>query len=244
MDPMVFKGILCAFLGVATVSCAPRRKTYVVRRVSEPVDLSANWSAGPWQTANRLELKNYMGERPAHFPQTEAKLLYDDKNIYVSFRVEDQYVRAVAKSNQTQVCGDSSVEFFFSPSGASSESYFNLEMNCGGTFLFYYGGSVIKKRVPLDLRDCEQIEVFHSLPKIIDPEIDAPTIWLVQYRIPLEILTRYCSIDDPASGVKWRANFFKIADNTSHPHWLTWSVVRHPTPAFHLPEYFGTLEFE
>jgi len=44
--------------------------------------------------------------------------------------------------------------------------------------------------------------------------------------------------------VTWRANFYKCADSTSHPHWLTWSPVDHPTPHFHLPAFFGTLEFE
>jgi hypothetical protein len=40
------------------------------------------------------------------------------------------------------------------------------------------------------------------------------------------------------------ANFYKCADQTSHPHWLTWASVDYPQPKFHLPEFFGRLVFE
>jgi hypothetical protein len=58
------------------------------------------------------------------------------------------------------------------------------------------------------------------------------------------MLTNYSMIQQPKSGVRWKANFYKCADKTSHPHWLTWSPVDYPTPKFHLPQFFGTLEFE
>ncbi|WP_084088461.1 carbohydrate-binding family 9-like protein [Fodinibius roseus] len=38
--------------------------------------------------------------------------------------------------------------------------------------------------------------------------------------------------------------FYKIADKTSHPHYLSWALIEHPEPHFHLPEYFGTIVFE
>jgi hypothetical protein len=51
-------------------------------------------------------------------------------------------------------------------------------------------------------------------------------------------------VEKPGPGVTWRANFYKCADKTSHPHWLTWAPVNYPKPKFHLPEYFGRIEFE
>jgi hypothetical protein len=58
------------------------------------------------------------------------------------------------------------------------------------------------------------------------------------------MINKYIKIDQPAKGVQWRANFFKCADKTSHPHWLTWNQVVNPVPKFHMPEYFGILEFQ
>ena len=60
------------------------------------------------------------------------------KSLFVIFKVDDQFVRATAKENQDSVCVDSCVEFFFSPDSDSKNGYFNLEMNCGGTYLFNF----------------------------------------------------------------------------------------------------------
>ena len=62
--------------------------------------------------------------------------------------------------------------------------------------------------------------------------------------IPFAIIEKYASLKKPGQGVKWKANFYKCGDKTSHPHWLTWSVVENPKPNFHLPQYFGTLQFD
>jgi len=184
-----------------------------------------------------------MGERPKHRPRTQAKALYDDRYVYVIFRVEDRYVRAVAQEYHGPVWKDSCVEFFFRPGDDLSLGYFNLEVNCGGTALFHYQ-KVPRENVRIvDMADMQQIEIAHSMPRIVEPEIIRPTIWTIEYRIPLAVLEKYCKVAQPRRGVIWRANFYKCADETSHPHWLTWSAVDNPTPDFHLPQFFGILEF-
>ena len=160
------------------------------------------------------------------------------------FRVEDQYVRAVAAEHQGSVCRDSCVEFFFTPGEAISAGYFNLEMNCGGTMLLHFQVIPRQNSVPITPTDLEKIEVAHSLPRIIDPEIMAPTTWTVEYRLPNEILSHYFpNMKSPAPDVIWRANFYKCADATSHPHWLTWAPVHHFKPDFHRPNEFGQIIF-
>ena len=244
--------LLIAVLSLSLVqltSCSNNTKdmnqvTYKVKKSIPPIALNGDWNSSQWEHADILELKNYMGDKPEHFPKTQAMLLYDDKNIYVFFRVEDRYVRAVAEKTHDSVYSDSCVEFFFTPSEGLSKSYFNLEINCGGTVLMYYCDEKMATRTPLDVADCQMIEIFHSMPKIIEPEIAEPTPWVLQYKLPLEMLNKYHSIDKPEPGVKWRANFYKCADKTSHPHWLTWATVDNPTPNFHLPQYFGIIEFE
>jgi hypothetical protein len=84
----------------------------------------------------------------------------------------------------------------------------------------------------------------YALPRIVDPEIEEPITWSVGYALPIDLLQRYCAVRPPQSGAVWRANFYKCADNTSHPHWLTWAPVDYPRPNFHLPRYFGVLVFE
>ncbi len=85
--------------------------------------------------------------------------------------------------------------------------------------------------------------VAHTLPARVDPELDGPVTWQVGYRIPWRMLRAYAAVTPPAPGVLWRANFYKCADSSSHPHWLTWAPIEWPKPDFHRKEFFGTLAF-
>lgn len=204
---------------------------------------TCGWDTGCWKEITPLELTYYMGEKPLHIPKTQAKLSYDSNALYVIFRVEDNYIRAVAQ-HQGNVCRDSCVEFFFTPSDDTKTGYFNLETNCGGTMLFHHQHVPRENPTVIDEEDCRRIEIFHSLPKTIEKEIQSPTVWTIGYRMPFEILEKYSTVTRPSKGVVWRANFYKCADATSQPHWLTWSKVNRPRPDFHIPECFGVLSFE
>jgi hypothetical protein len=217
---------------------------YLVRKAtSEPV-LNGCWGKSFWKGCDVLVLENYMGERPDHFPVTQARLLYDETCLYVIFRVEDRYIRAVSQKFGDAVYCDSCAEFFFTPGKDIEAGYFNIEMNCGGVMLMNHQSGRDENCRCISLEDAGKIQVFHSLPKIIDPEMTEPTTWTLEYRLPIGILGAYAVVERPDSGVVWRANFYKCGDETSHPHWLTWAPIDLPKPDFHQQGFFGTLEFE
>ncbi len=184
-----------------------------------------------------------MGDKPLFTPTVQARMMYDNENLYVIFRVNDRYVRCLV----TEICGpvyeEPAVEFFFSPDPAFPDRYFNLEINCGGTPLMNYNDFSTKQRNPLDVEDIRKVEIAHSLPQIVDPEITEPVTWTIEYRIPLEMLARYSKILLPKPGIEWRANFYNIAEKGTNIHFLTWSPVNNPVPNFHLPQFFGTIRF-
>lgn len=217
--------------------------SYSVKRI-KPIEIDGNWDKPAWRNIAPLVIAQHMGKAPDHRPKVLAKLAYDDDAFYVIFRVEDRFVRAVARAYQDPVCKDSCVEFFFTPGAHLGLSYFNIEINCGGTVLFWWHPEG-EKAVPVATADFEQMEIGHTLPKTVDPEMEAPTTWSLEYRLPFSVVKTYCpDASKPAPGVVWKANLYKCGDATSHPHWLTWSFVDHPTPRFHMPAYFGTLTFE
>ena len=219
--------------------------TYTVQR-SESVshDINAVWDKEYWNHTPAMLLENHMGEKPVHFPLTRVKLRYDEKHIYVIFHVADRYVKAVAKETHGKVWLDSCVEFFFSPGPDTERGYFNFEANCKGVFLFQYHLNNREVNGAVSLEDCSKVEIAHSLQQNVEEEIEGPLDWIIEYSIPIAVLKKYMEVDDPGAGVKWRANFYKCADETSHPHWLTWAKVDYEKPKFHLPEFFGTIEFE
>lgn len=225
-------------------SISHEQAVYKVSKFSSSPQINAEWDKKPWSDIKSLHIGHVMGERPEHFPYAQAKIGYDESALYVIFRVKDKYVKAVHPNHQDPVYKDSCVEFFFTPGGDLDAGYFNLEMNCGGTMLFHHQMKPRKDRISISEADIQNVTVAHSLPKLIDPEIEEKTTWVVEYRIPFSILKNYHDFSKPESGTAWRANLYKCADDTSHPHWLTWSPIDFPRPNFHVPEYFGLLEFQ
>jgi hypothetical protein len=80
------------------------------------------------------------------------------------------------------------------------------------------------------------------MPGIVFPEIVGPTEWFLGFFIPFSLLEKYAGQIGDLHGQTWRANFYKCADGSSHPHWASWTEL--PEKNFHLPEHFGEIVFE
>jgi hypothetical protein len=103
------------------------------------------------------------------------------------------------------------------------------------------------QKVAID--DLKQIVIAHSLPKKVDPEIETPISWTIEYKLPLTVLEKYGAIIAPKHGAIWKANFYKTSSKSSNPHWMTWTVIgdvqtKVKFGRFHQPKYFGQLKFE
>jgi hypothetical protein len=237
----VFTILICLI-----IACSDEKSEtmiYNVTPLSDSSGFSIEWEDNTWKEIQPLYINNYMGDKPGHFPVTQAKVAYDELAIYVKFKVNDRYVKAVYSNHQDPVYKDSCVEFFFTPGGDISAGYFNLEMNCIGTMLFHHQKIPRKNAVSINNSDLEKVDVITSLTEVIDPEQKEDVIWMVSYKIPFSVIKKYHEFENPGPGTVWRANFYKCADDSSHPHWLTWASIDNPTPDFHRPEFFGELHF-
>ena len=234
---------LCLIPLLTNYDAVDKDAVYQVTRLSQAVEVNGIWDKAPWTNVPALILENHMGDPPEHKPEVQAKVAYEEQAIYVIFQVKDRYVRCVTEQYQGSVYKDSCVEFFFTPAPDVSKGYFNLEMNCIGTALFKFHDALKDSLIEIPLSDFAKVKVAHSIPSIVEPEIKVPLTWTVEYSIPFSMLDKYFDVAKPAPGVQWKANFYKIANDSSHPHWLTWSVVDLPQPDFHQPKYFGTLTF-
>ena len=227
-----------------TPKTSGKQPAYSVKKLTQPINTDAKWDKPQWQSIEAINLKNFMGDKPGFSPTVQAKMMYDDENIYVIFHVNDRFVRCTTKNINGSVSNDSCVELFFAPDTTFPLKYFNLETNCGGTVLMHYNTIPRKEVKKLDVEDIRKIEIAHSLPQIIDPEIKERVTLTLEYKIPVELLRKYSNVTKPGPGIIWKANFYKIADKTSNSHYLTWAHVENNKPDFHLPQFFGILKFE
>lgn len=219
---------------------------YTVKKASIPPVLDGAFATGAWGAAEEGRVALFSEKGSGHHPDVRFRLLHDDAGVYVRFEVQDRYVRSVQTTYQGAVCTDSCVEFFVRP--RVGKGYFNFEINAGGTLLLFYiedatrtpDGFAKYQKVPETWG--RTVQIWHSLPAVVEPELAGPVTWGVGYRIPVALFEAYTGPLGQLSGQTWRANLFKCGDKTSHPHWASWTPLTQLN--FHLPECFGELVME
>lgn len=219
---------------------------YTVRFAKSRPQLTDGWETPAWQQAETVDLLVFRPEGSDHRPETRARLLYDNAGLYCMFLVMDKFVRSVQTEFMGPVCTDSCVEFFVRPK--PDRGYFNIEINCGGTLLCHYITGVVRTpegfqgSTPLTPENGRMIQIHHSMPRTVEPEIATPTTWTIAYHVPFALLEKYAGPIGIVAGQQWTGNFYKCGDKTSHPHWASWNPVN--ALNFHLPQCFGTLAFD
>lgn len=220
--------------------------TYTIRSCPAPPLLTADWEDPVWQAAETLQVGNFLPQSSDHHPETFARLLWDANGLHGIFLVRDRYVRCIRSNYFDQVWKDSCVEFFIQPK--ADGGYFNFEFNCGGAHLCCYitdwrlkdGWFAEALKLPASVG--QRVQIKASLPHIVDPELTEPTDWTLQFFIPFNVLEEYIGPLGNLRSQMWRGNFFKCAEEVSHPHWTAWSPVSEFN--FHLPKCFGEIRFE
>ena len=219
--------------------------TYEINRSRFSPGLGVAWDSGAWEAANTLRIESFLPECKGHYPLTSVRLLYDNVGIHGIFLVRDRYVRCMRVNYFDEVWKDSCVEFFVQPK--PNGGYFNFEFNCGGAFLCNYiddwtpapVGWKSFVRIPWVI--ARHIKVKSSLPSIVNPEITESIDWTLQFFIPFAVFEPFVRSTVAIANTTWRGNFFKCAEEVSHPHWAAWSPVDEFN--FHLPRCFGSLLF-
>lgn len=204
-------------------------------------ELTARWDHPQWAAAPPVSLSHFRPEGTGHRPAVQARLAWSRHALHGVFRVEDRYVLSLHTRPNDPVYRDSCVEFFARP--LRRRSYFHFEWNAGGTLL---AGEVFnpertaegfKRGRRLTGEELCLAGAVSTLPAVVDPEVEGPLLWGLGFALPFALLGGVT----PEPGMRWRCNFFKCGDATSHPHWASWT--RLPERNFHLPKRFGTLEF-
>lgn len=159
----------------------------------------------------------------------------DQTHLFLRYFVRGEGVKAAFTEDNDAVWQDSCVEAFFaSPDG---KGYFNFEMNCIATLLAAKRLSRNEgvEHFPTELM--AQTIRFSTLPHEAFDERKGIHEWSVVLGIPFILL----GYEEGVRPEKMRANFYKCADNTRIPHYVSWNPIEVTSPDFHRPEFFGEL---
>lgn len=185
--------------------------------------------------------KSFIGEVcwPNQFPyhpDASFAVARSKTHIAVLYHVRCLDLRAMALEDNGPVWEDSCCEFF--ASDPVDGTYYNFEMNCIGTLL----GAKRKSREECMHYPAGKLAevVRHSTLARKQRDISGKIFgWSAGMVIPLEMIG--ADPDNLPSSI--RANFYKCADKSAHPHFLSWNRVETPAPDFHRPDFFGELVF-
>ena len=170
--------------------------------------------------------------------RAQAQICYDPENLYLHFTAWESEIRAEEEGITGMPCWDSCMEFFFCPQEGDSR-YLNFEVNPNGCMHIGYGSSIETALKLVPNRDDREANIFA-------PEITRfQGGWELTYKIPVSFIRRLYPDFALYSGKTIRANFYKCAEKTSAPHFMTWNVItRRGRSIFHTPAEFGLLRCE
>lgn len=177
---------------------------------------------------------------PATFPEkpeVTVEVTNSPEYLFLRWNVKGEQLRAVTKEDQGHVWEDSCVEFFCQVPG--DMHYMNFECNCIGAMVASRRLGREENVQPLSKEQMATIKRSCSFPRESFAERDGLWSWEVELQIPLALIFRD---QKPIFPQKLRCNFYKCADKTKNPHFLSWRPIDLPNPNFHCPEFFGEIE--
>lgn len=178
---------------------------------------------------------------PADFPEkpeVTVEVSNDHERLFLHWHVKGHQLRAVTTEDQGPVWEDSCVEFFCQVPG--DKHYMNFETNCIGAMVGSRRLGRAEDVQPLTPDEMHSIKRICTYAREAFEERDGLFEWEVKLEIPLSLIFQ-CPISNLQFPLKLSANFYKCADQTKRPHFLSWRPIDLPKPDFHCPQFFGQI---
>lgn len=179
-----------------------------------------------------VDMLNWPTQFP-YKPSCQFKIARSSTSIFLHFKVIESNIKALNINDQDPVWEDSCVEFFCKT--PEQNSYFNFEFNCIGTCLATQRESKELNINPLSDVKMKSINRYASLGNSPFEEKKGNFEWKLTVEIPFKII----DIQPDQLPAVLMTNFYKCADETSIPHFLSWSNISTEQPDFHQPKFFG-----
>ena len=167
-------------------------------------------------------------------PITAFNIARTANNLYLRFNVQGNSLKASHDTDDSPVHKDSCVEFFMKKEGDSH--YMNFEFNCIGTCDAARRTSRDEK-TSLTEAEYKSIKRLSSVKRQVFDEITGIHSWSLIVMIPFELM----GLDPDNLPEKILGNFYKCADETANPHFMSWNPIDLPQPDFHCPPFFGEI---
>jgi hypothetical protein len=229
------------------MACACRRAkatgpngvpVYVVHRSTSAISVDGVLAEPAWDKAERTgALVRSLDGKPAT-AWTEARLLWDDDNLYVAFQSEDANVGTPFSKDDEPLYTSNVVEIFLNPSGDLAH-YDEIELAPSNAL---FDASFTGRRQGMALAwSSNARHAVHVDGTLNDPR-DVDRGWTAELAIPFASLTGMPKAR-PAAGDEWRFNLYRLRQGPGQPG----EGQAYSPPMigdFHAVDRFAVLRFE
>jgi hypothetical protein len=232
---LFFGVMLIVWLGASALAAPPAVPTYLVARAAKPITIDGKIDDAGWAPAKAVELVlNRDGS--ASPAKTTARLLYDDKFLYISFRAVDDNIFATMKHRDDHLWEEEVVEVFLQPDPLK-KNYIELEVNPLDALVDIY---LLDIRKPLHLESWNSEKIRWAIQ--VDGTVDGrpgDREWTCEIAFPFEDAVT-AAHTPPRPGDRWRMNLYRVEQKPSYAL-IAWAPTRKDD--FHIPSMFGELVF-
>jgi hypothetical protein len=214
--------------------------TYTVLRTPQPITVDGVLDEAVWRRLRPVGAFVVEDGSPAHL-ETEAKLCWDDRCLYVAFSCDDPDIWGTYTKRDDPTYEQEVVEIFVNPSG-DLVNYFEFEVsprNVVWDGKIYNPDGTPTKNTRFDASwNCDGLRTAVRVVGTLDDRTDRDQMWSVEIAIPLGAIAD----KPPADRERWRANLYRI-DRGKKDEYSSWSATLTDKPNFHVPRRFGHLIF-
>ena len=206
---------------------------YYCRKIEDDLILDGNVDEQKWESAEKISLvDNSTGGVPEQ--ATTAKLLWNDKNLYVCFCCTDTYINASMTGYNDKLYEEEVVEVFIDDN-RDMKTYIEIEVNPLNALLHYSIHNNLKGNIIGYGRVDRNVK-----SAVLRDELNG--IWSAELEIPFSEFITAENIP-PKKGDKWLINLYRIdRPKDKKAEYMSWSPTGEDN--FHLPEKFGELIFD
>ncbi|MCP4175214.1 MAG: hypothetical protein GY758_31075 [Fuerstiella sp.] len=226
---------------VGSVHAADELPQFTIHRVDSSIRVDGRLDESAWRNAATFGSFRFPWWVNGKKEQTIARMLWDDRFLYVSYECEDAHVSAEQTEHDSPVYQDDCVELFTAPDAKRPQNYFNIEMNVNGAVLDQH-----HPNGPGEVKgpnwQGQGILIATTVDGTLNDDSDRDRGWVLEVAIPFANFASVTGRPQPSDGDVWHLNLNRLGGNTN-PQYSQWAPGTTAKPAFHAPDTFGRVTF-
>ena len=232
--------------GVVTIKPGEpvKPKEYIAYRTADTIKIDGELDENSWKRASTTgQFVDSYGVRRKDYPGTQARLLYDNKNLYVAFICQDTDLLSSYTKKDDPIYKEEAVEVMIDADNNGRE-YFELQVNPANIQFdkFFHEGPRRGEDLAWNSGMKTAVKVNGTVGKRSDTDVG----WTVEMAIPFKDVfkgNKATPSVPPKDGDVWKVNLFRVdhSGKDNKGAYLMWNPVH--SGDFHTLRNWGNLLF-